>query len=79
MLLQREGPDLARSCRSRLCTSRQILRVEQTCHGRRGTAESETQTGHAQRRIGALPRPTSGASNTPDRHAAMWYALTSHS
>src|SRR5436309_14814133 len=27
-------------------TSRQVLRVEQTCHGRRGTAESETLTGH---------------------------------
>jgi hypothetical protein len=39
--LPSKGPVMARNCRRGSATSRQILRVERTSHGRRGTTESE--------------------------------------
>ena len=36
----------------------------------------QTLSGHGATQNSGLPRSTSCASNTPDSHAAMWYAST---
>jgi hypothetical protein len=46
-------------------------------HGRTAKMTRMTLSGHAATRNSGLPRSTSCASNTPDSHAAMWYASTS--
>src|SRR5436190_23551663 len=53
-------------------TSRQILRVEQTCHGRRGTAESDPQETRTRRRRRVGNGPL--CSRAQSIHSLTWAA-----